>query len=248
MHQRGPVAGGSIPGFGGRVGRSGAVGPHRAGSGRTGRGPIPGPCAAGSRCAACGRPGGSAAGPQGGSGSDQRHPVVRGAGPARVDRGQAQPGIGGGGGRAVLRCLPRYRRVRRPPPQCAQAASGAGGCCPAVAAPAGRQRDTRVAPGLRPRAGPLFVSLPAPGDGRLPGPGRQRPAHAVDRGQRGYREPAGVRTAGGGGVRRQLSRPGRGVRRRCPGAGHQRDRVAVGTAHSGAGYRRAEQSAAVPDA
>ena len=83
----------------------------------------------------------------------------------------------------------------------------------AVATPlprvAGRQRAARLAPRLRPRAGPVLPALPAAGDGRVPRPDRPRLGHPADRGERRVRQPARVLGHEGGALAAATSTPSR---------------------------------------
>src|SRR5439155_843240 len=69
-----------------------------------------------------------------------------------------------------------------------------------------RQRDRRLAPGLRPDPGRLQPVLSPPGAGRLVGSARARQAPGRDRDPRGELQPPGVRGAGGG-ARAAVLRP-----------------------------------------
>ena len=172
--------------------------------------------------------------PEGGPGAAQRHAGLDRAGDprraapgARVrrragrrrDDGRRRQGLG----HALRRPHPRGARPARP--------ARGGGALPRLA---GRQPAARLAPRLREGAGPVLPALPAAGDGRLPRPDDPCLGHPADRGERRVGQPAGLRRHDGGAVRRQLPRRAGGLRGRQPGAGHRRDRRAVGAPHGDA--------------
>ena len=135
---------------------------------------------------------------QGRPGADQRHAGLDRAGAARAAGVRAGARGGAGRRRADGRRGARQRRpVRSAHPRAARPAR-ADRRRPVLPRAARRQRDPPLAPrGRRPRAGPVQPALPAAGGRRLPRPAAPRGAGAAARGQRGHRQPAGLRRADG---------------------------------------------------
>ena len=95
---------------------------------------------------------------------------------------------------------------------------------------------------------PVLPALPAAGHGRRARHLAPRGDDAGDRGQRRHRQSADLRRYRRGPVGRQLPRRAGRLRRRHPGPGALRDRLAGRTAHRHAGRSGAVGPAGVPDA
>ena len=97
--------------------------------------------------------------------------------------------------RDVDRCAEGLRHAVRCAHPCAARAAGPDRCRRGAARLDGGQRNPRIPSRARRRrqgAGPVFLPLPAAGDGRGARSDARRRAHAADRGHRRHRQSAGV--------------------------------------------------------